>query len=66
MLPTRAKPVPLDPLTGKRTVGDFEFFYDGWKAPSATAAWSGAMRKKIFPEERKGYLDYSLLQKLED
>ena len=48
-LPTGAKPVPIDPETGKRVVNGWEFFYQGeWK--SDTPYRNGATSKNLFPE----------------
>jgi hypothetical protein len=30
-IPTGATPVPINHETGKRTIGDWTFFYDGWQ-----------------------------------
>jgi hypothetical protein len=67
-LPTGARPVPKNE-EGVREHSGWRIEYKGWDPKdSADLAWeevrSGATRKKLFPEERKGRLDYELLCKL--
>ena len=52
--------------TGKRTVGDWEFFYNGWSHPSSDSSqWrKGASKDNMFPDTRKAQLDAELLKKM--
>ena len=43
-MPAGARPVPLNPETGKRTEGEWEFFYQGWD-----------ISKSLSPDERSEY-----------
>ena len=64
-LPTGATPVPLN-KDGKRSVGGWEFHYQGWKLDEnhPTKFRSGATKDDPFPECRKGSLDGAVLEKL--
>ena len=71
-MPSGARPVPVDPVTNKRTQGDYEFFYKGefnaedykgecgFKYPFR----HGADPHCMFPDDRKGKLDADMLKKL--
>jgi len=61
-LPTGAVPVPAA-LNGKRTIGGFEFFYQGWQKQVPNLR-SGATRDNMWPNSRKGSLDRNILTKL--
>ena len=65
-MPAGAVPVPVNDKTGKREVGGYEFFYNGWKHPSPSQSNSrmGATRDHIFPQEREVQLDANLLKRL--
>ena len=55
-LPTGATPVPEN-STGKRSIGDWNFVYDGsWKDDGTHGFRSGATKEDRFPESRKGSL----------
>ena len=60
-LPTGATPVPE--TNGKRSVGDFDFFYQGWQKEILDCR-SGASRDNMWPANRKGSLDANTLTKL--
>ena len=62
-LPTGATPVPE--VNGKRTAGNWDFFYDGWSGVGGgNLHRSGATSQNLFPESRKGSLDGDVLKKL--
>jgi hypothetical protein len=65
-IPSGAVPVPKDPITKKRVVGGYEFFYQGWQHPSPTMfnCWLGSDMKTVFPEGRKVQLDAVYLKKM--
>ena len=52
--PAGAKVVLLDPMTGKRTVIEFDFFYDGWKLEETNPNYSRQHRNtdELFPATR--------------
>ncbi len=63
-LSTGARPVPVN-ATGNRVMDGWEFNYLPWKKDlGASVNRSGSTETKLFPDERKGYLDYELLKKL--
>ena len=61
-----AIPVPINEETGKRTSGNWEFFYNGWKQedPNPNYVRTGANKDTIFPPDRKAKLDGELLKKM--
>jgi hypothetical protein len=61
-----AVPVPINAKTGKREVGRYEFFYQGWKNNNLTRenCRFGASRENLFPEDREVKLDGTFLKKL--
>ena len=61
-LPTGATPVKKDD-DGKRTVGDWEFYYRGFENNEKKYR-RGATTSNLFPEEMKGSLDADMLKKL--
>ena len=64
--PAGAKVVPLDPMTGKRTVNKFYFFCDGWKLEETNPNYSRqhSNTDNFFPVTRSSQLDGSLLKKI--
>jgi hypothetical protein len=62
-LPTGAQPVP-ESSEGKRVLNGWEFHYQGWEPDLDKKRRNGASQINLFPEERKGYLDYELLKKM--
>lgn len=62
-LPTGATPVRPNG-EGKRVVDDWEFFYDEYVPDLDASNRSSAIPTNLFPEERKGKLDYNLLKEL--
>jgi hypothetical protein len=62
VLPTGATPVAE--VDGKRSVGDWEFFYSGWKDSGDNSFRDGASQAKPFPESRRGQLDRHLLLRM--
>ena len=65
-MPSGAVPVPKDPITKKRVVGGYEFFYQGWKHPSLTRfnCRLGSDMNTVFPEGREVQLDAVYLKKM--
>ena len=65
-MPAGAVPVPINAKTGKREVGGYEFFYQGWKNnnPTRENCRFGASRENLFPADRDVTLDATLLKKL--
>ena len=65
-MPSGAVPVTKDPITNKRVVGGYEFFYQGWKHPNPTIfnCWLGSDMKTVFPEGREVQLDAVYLKKM--
>ena len=65
-MPAGATPAPRNPQTNKRTIGDWEFNYTGWKQPlqDPTLFRQGATKDNLFPESRRGKLDKDLLKKM--
>ena len=65
-MPAGAVPVPVHPDTGKREVGGYEFFYDGWKHPSPNKSNTrmGATKENLFPKDRSVQLDADVLKRL--
>ena len=65
-MPAGARPVPIDPVTGKRMQGAWEFFYQGWKQTNTTPGLvrEGASKDNMFPSNRKAKLDGALLKKM--
>ena len=61
-LPTGATPVPLN-KDGKRVVGDWEFFYNGFKNDDMPYRHK-ATTTNLFPDTMKGYLDVKMLKKM--
>ena len=61
-LPTGAVPVPKG-KDGKRTVGDWEFHYNGFKNEDMPYR-HGATTSNLFPKEMEGHLDADILKKL--
>ena len=61
-----AIPVPINEETGKRTSGNWEFFYNGWKQedPNPNYVRTGANKDTVFPPDRKAKLDGELLKKM--
>ena len=62
-LPTGCMPVP-EGKDGKRTLGNWEFHYKGWKPVTETTFRDGATRDNLFLAERGSSLDGTLLKKL--
>jgi hypothetical protein len=63
-LSTGARPLPAN-AAGDRAMDGWEFNYLGWKADEGTGTnRSGSTETKLFPDDRKGHLDYELLKKL--
>ena len=62
-LSTGARPLPVN-AAGDRVMDGWEFNYLGWKADLGTSNRSGSTETKLFPDDRKGHLDYELLKKL--
>jgi hypothetical protein len=65
-MPAGAVPVPRNAVTGKREVGGYEFFYQGWKNddPTRENCRFGASREDLFPADRDATLDGRFLKKL--
>jgi hypothetical protein len=76
-MPTGATPVPINPETGCRTIGDWDFHYDGWYRDYQSEEdneyhvlhgmpmfRSGATRGNMFPNSRKGILSKDVLTHL--
>ena len=65
-MPAGARVVPINPSTGKRTVGDWEFFYKGWSHHSTDDSFwrKGTSRDNIFPPAQRAQLDGPLLTKM--
>ena len=65
-MPAGAVPVPVNPATGKREIGGYEFFYDGWKHPSPNKynTRMGATKENLFPKDRSVQLDADVLKRL--
>ncbi len=65
-MPAGAVPVPMNAKTGKREVGGYEFFYQGWKNDNLTRenCRFGASREDLFPADRDATLDGRFLKKL--
>ena len=65
-MPAGAKVVPKDPVTGKRTRGDWEFHYNGWKDPENNPDFTrqGATRENLLPGSRSAKLDADVLKKM--
>ena len=67
-LPTGCRPVPVDAANdNKRIVDGWEFHYKGWRHDADLTDnpyRSGAKQLNLFPNNRKGYLDYALLKKM--
>ncbi len=53
-MPAGAVPVPMNAKTGKREVGGYEFFYQGWKNdnPTRENCRFGARREDLFVVSR--------------
>jgi hypothetical protein len=62
VLPTVASPVME--VDGKRTVGQWEFFYGGWKDSGSNGFRDGASKAQPFPDSRHGKLDNYLLLRM--
>ena len=64
--PARAKVVPFDPMTGKQTVNEFDFFYDGWKLEEKNPNYSRqhSNMDNFFPATQSSQLDIPLLKKM--
>ena len=64
-LPTGTVPVPVNADTQKRTVGDWEFHYRGWKKEATDASFrDGCTKGNMFPQHRAGSLDQNRLMSL--
>ena len=64
-MPSGATPVPKNSTTGKRTINDWEVFYDGWEHPDPNDSNTrGGTRNDLFPSDRDVLLDAELLRKL--
>jgi len=65
-MPAGAVPVPIHAKTGKREVGGYEFFYQGWKNdnPTRENRRFGASRENLFPADRDVTLDGTFLKKM--
>jgi hypothetical protein len=61
-----AVPVPINAKTGKREVGGYVLFYQGWKNnnPTRENCRFGASRENLFPADRDVTLDATLLKKM--
>jgi hypothetical protein len=64
-LPTGCRPVPPND-GGERTLNGWAFHYNSWTADesSESVARSGATKTNMFPDCRKGKLDYALLKRM--
>ena len=66
-LPTGARPVPVDLITGERIIDGWKFHYDG-KFDSTTNSRKVSVEEEdsddLFPASRKGYLDKDKLENL--
>ncbi len=58
--------VPVNKVTGKRQVGSFEFFYNGWKQenPTRENCRFGASRYLLFRPDRQVQIDVNYLKKM--
>ena len=58
--------VPINPNTGKREVGGYEFFYQGWTHPKPTKFNHrvGATKENLFPKDGQLLLDGYYLRKM--
>ena len=65
-MPAGAVPVPINAKMGKREVGGYEFFYQGWKNnnPTRENCRFGASRENLFPADRDVTLDVTFLKKM--
>jgi hypothetical protein len=65
-MPAGAVPVPMNAEMGKREVGGYESFYQGWKNnnPTRENCRFGASREDLFPADRDVTLDVTFLKKL--
>jgi hypothetical protein len=65
-MPCGAIPVPQDGTTGKRMLGGWEFFYQGWQHsnPTEENCRKGSNRDIVFPEGREVRLDGEYLKKM--
>jgi hypothetical protein len=65
-MPAGTVPVPTNAKTGKRELGEYEFFYQGWKNdnPTRENCRFGASRENLFSEDRDVNLDGTFLKKL--
>ena len=65
-MPSGATPVPINSRTGKRTMNDWKFFYDGWDHPDPNKSNTrGGTRNDLFPPDRNVLLNPYMLRKLE-
>ena len=63
-LPTGCRPVPPNE-GGERTQNGWAFHYNAWNAePTEFVARSGVTKTNMFPDSRKGKLDYDLLKRM--
>jgi hypothetical protein len=64
-MPAGATAIPVVKVTGKRQVGGFELFYNGWKQENSTRdnCRFGASRDLLFPPDRQVQLDVNYLKK---
>ena len=64
-MPSRATPVPINSKTGKQTMNDWGFFYDGWDHPDPNKSnTQGGTRNDLFPPNCDVLLDPNMLRKL--
>ena len=64
-MPSGATPVPISSKTGKQTMNDREFFYDGWNHPDPNKSNTrGGTCNDLFPSDRDILLDPEMLRKL--
>jgi hypothetical protein len=56
----------MNSKTGKRELGGYEFFYQGWKNdnPTRENCIFGTSKENLFPEDRYVKLDGTFLKKL--
>ena len=65
-MPAGARPVPMNEKSGKRTSGDWDFFYNGWQQndPNPKFVRQGASKECVFPDNYRTKLDGPLLKKM--
>ena len=64
-MPSGATPVPINSRTGKRTMNDWKFFYDGWDHPDPNKSNTRSdTHNNLFPPDRYVLLYPDMLRKL--